>query len=179
MKYVQPGASFNYVPFNPLQPLLGYWAITVNTIAVNGVVSPTYGTNVIGVVDSGTSLICGPPAQINPMIAATNVSADCSNLNTLPPITFNINGQNYTLTAEQYVIQYADNSCELGLYGFDAGEGLFDLWILGDTFLRNYVAIFDRGNNQVGFAPAANLPSKSDVAAQKARLSSAGKALRG
>lgn len=48
------------------------------------------------------------------VIAQTNVSADCSNIASLPDISFLINGVTYTLTARQYVIQLADNSCELG-----------------------------------------------------------------
>ena len=42
----------------------------------------------------------------------------------------------------------------MGLLSFDAGEGLFDLWILGDTFLRAYYSVFDRDLNVVQFAKA-------------------------
>lgn len=35
---------------------------------------------------------------------------------------------------------------------FDAGEGLFDIWIMGDTFIRAYMTVFDRDNNVVQFA---------------------------
>lgn len=38
------------------------------------------------------------------------------------------------------------------LMSFDAGEGLFDIWIMGDTFIRAYMTVFDRDNNVVQFA---------------------------
>lgn len=46
----------------------------------------------------------------------------------------------------------------LGLMSFDAGEGLFDLWILGDTMLRAYYSVFDRDQNVVQFAKAVGDP---------------------
>ena len=33
--------------------------------------------NVIGVIDTGTSLIAGPPDVVNPIIAQINASTDC------------------------------------------------------------------------------------------------------
>lgn len=96
-------------------------------------------------------MICGPPDVINPIIAQINVTADCSNIASLPPISFSINGLDYPLTAREYVVQI-QGTCQLGVIAFDAGEGLLPIWILGDTFLRRYYAVFDRGNNVVQFA---------------------------
>lgn len=48
-----------------LQPLLGYWAITIDDMRVNGQI--VTGANAsIGVVDTGTSVICGPPKYMDP-----------------------------------------------------------------------------------------------------------------
>jgi hypothetical protein len=145
--------NFTTVPFNLLQPLLGYWAITIESISVNGQVQTAACSNCIGVVDTGTSVIAGPPAYFNGIIAATNVSADCSNIASLPPISFLIQNVNFVLTPRQYVVQLADNSCVSGLMAFDAGEGILDpLYILGDSFLRAYYSVFDRDANVVQFA---------------------------
>lgn len=150
--------SFSKVPFNLLQPLLGYWAVTVSSIDLGGKDTSAC-TNCIGVVDTGTSVIAGPPKVMNPILAQTNVTADCSNLNSLPTITFNINGNAFDLTPKQYVVQLPDGNggtvCQQGMMAFDAGEGVLPLWILGDTFLRAYTAVFDRADNQVWFAAAA------------------------
>lgn len=58
--------------------------------------------------------------------------------------------------AQYYVIKLPDAhgrlTCTLGLMSFDAGEGIFPLWILGDTFIRQYYTVFDRDTNTVWFA---------------------------
>jgi hypothetical protein len=149
------------VPFSPLQPVLGYWATSVAYISVGG--TPQPGTeNVIGVIDSGTSLIAGPPAIVNPIIAQVNASADCSNLSALPNISFamNVSGglAQFELTPEDYTVRIptpgGPDTCSCGLFAFDAGEGLLPLWILGDPFMRTFYSVFDRANNQMQFARA-------------------------
>jgi saccharopepsin len=151
------------VPQDALQPELGYWCVSVKSINVAGV--PQSGTqNVIGVIDTGTSLIAGPPAVVNPIIAQINASTDCSNLDKLPDISFTValdgdQTHDFVLTPQQYTyrVSFADGSpdqCQCGLFAFDAGEGLLPLWIMGDPFLRSYFAVFNRGTNKLSFAPS-------------------------
>jgi len=101
-------------------------------------------------------VITGPPGFVEPLITAVGtVNPDCSNRDTLPTIAFTLNGIDMTLEPEYYVLYGDDgtgkNTCQLGIESLDPG---FPLWILGDPFLRKYYTIFDRGNNQVGFATA-------------------------
>ena len=151
------------VPQNSMQPLLGYWCVTVNAIKVAGKVQN--GTSgIIGVIDTGTSLIGGPPDVINPIIAQVNATSDCSNIHLLPNIAFTValsdtESKDFVLTPAQYTyrVSFKDGSpdqCSCGLFPFDAGMGLLPLWIMGDPFLRSYFAVFDRGNNQLRFAPS-------------------------
>lgn len=152
------------VPQDPLQPLLGYWCISVKSVNVNGVVQNGTTNGIIGVVDTGTSLIAGPPAVVNPIIAQINASTDCSNLGHLPNISFTVAlgadaTHDFVLTPQQYTYRqsFADGSpdqCQCGLFAFDAGEGIMPLWILGDPFLRSYFAVFNRGTNTLHFAPS-------------------------
>lgn len=151
------------VPQNSMQPELGYWCVSVDGIKVGSTVQP--GTSgIIGVVDTGTSLIAGPPAIVNPIIAQINASTDCSNVHTLPNISFTITiedgtQRDFVLTPEQYTyrVSFADgepDQCECGLFAFDAGEGLLPLWILGDPFIRTYFTVFNRGTNLIQFGKA-------------------------
>lgn len=151
------------VPQDLLQPELGYWCVGVNAIKVGDTVQPST-SGIIGVIDTGTSLIAGPPAVVNPIIAQINASTDCSNVHTLPNISFTFDlgwgkTQDFVLTPEQYTYRqkFKDgepDQCECGLFAFDAGEGLLPLWILGDPFLRSYFAVFNRGTNELQFAPS-------------------------
>lgn len=152
------------VPQDALQPALGYWCTSVLNINVDG--TPQKGTeNVIGVIDTGTSLIAGPPDVVNPIIAQINVTTDCSNLASLPNISFTMDlgnsaKQDFVLTPQQYTVRIpgggpaGSDYCECGLFAFDAGEGLLPLWILGDPFIRTYFSVFNRGNNTLAFAPS-------------------------
>lgn len=114
---------------------------------------------------AGTSLIAGPPAVVNPIIAQINVTEDCSNLGSLPDISFTMalaNNQthDFVLTPTDYTVRIPGGGptggdlCTCGLFAFDAGEGLLPLWILGDPFIRTYFTVFDRGNNLLSFAPS-------------------------
>ena len=154
--------EFTKVAFNELQPILGYWAVTLQSVSVDGKDTGAC-KDCIGVIDTGTSVIAGPPKVFDPILAELKVQPDCSNLDSLPPVSFTMAGVDFPLTPEQYVVKLPDGNggteCQLGMMAFDAGEGIFPIWILGDTFLRAYGAIFDRGDNTVSFATA--VPSGS------------------
>lgn len=82
---------------------------------------------------------------------------DCDTLSSLPNITITLNGKDFELTPEQYVLVEGDDTqkiCLVGLIGLDLPPQIGPLWILGDVFIRAYYTIFDFGNSQVGFAKA-------------------------
>ncbi|KAJ8265843.1 hypothetical protein COCON_G00149420 [Conger conger] len=132
-----------------------YWQITMESVTINGqAVACTQGCQAI--IDTGTSLIVGPNSDIaninNYVGASTNQYGDstvsCNNIGSMPEVTFSINGNSFTIPASAYVSQ-SGYSCRTGF-----GNGGSNLWILGDVFIRQYYAIFDRGTNSVGLAKA-------------------------
>lgn len=139
------------------QLLFGYWMVNLNTIKVGNTVVPV-GEAAYAVQDTGTTLmaISSPYAG---WLSQVNVSADCSNIHSLPPVTITFglgNGQShdFVLTPEMYTykLTFEDGSpaqCQSGFFSMDVGEGVANIYIFGDTFLRNFPSVFNMGKNTV------------------------------
>lgn len=151
--------DFTYTPLSAASKLLPYWMISASDIKVDGKSSGACGwlLGCESVVDTGTSILAGPPSAVNKLIAQVgNVSADCSNVKSLPTLTFTFGGHDFPLEADFYVIRVKDpqsgkDQCQLGIEGINAGA---PLWILGDPFLRKYYTVWDAEQKRVGFALA-------------------------
>jgi len=132
-----------------------------NGLQVNGV---TYNSAQRAIVDSGTSYLVGPVADVNAMATAIGASFDSTyglwtvscEENTLPDIYVSMGDTtDYSLLKvppESYVLNYS-GTCVLAMSGtdFQDNEGQ-SVWILGDVFMRPWYTIFDVGNNRLGFA---------------------------
>ncbi|XP_068590098.1 nothepsin [Cebidichthys violaceus] len=140
----------------------GYWQIKMESIAVQGA-SALCPHGCQAIVDTGTSLIAGPTADIislHQLIGATSTNigeflVDCVRLTSLPHVTFVLGGTEYTLTAEQYIRKETLGDKEFCFSGFQAVDMVSPegpVWILGDVFLTEFYSIFDRGQDRVGFA---------------------------
>lgn len=126
--------------------------IAVDSIKLNGTV---IASNLKGIVDTGTSLMVASKATLGGITGIT-IKQDCStDVSSLPPITFTIDGKDYELTGSDYVVQASalgQKACLNGFSAMDLPGELSNAVIMGDVFLRKFVTIFDAENNQVGFA---------------------------
>nr|XP_008506472.1 PREDICTED: pepsin A-like [Equus przewalskii] len=138
-----------------------YWQITVDSITMNGESIACSG-GCQAIVDTGTSLLAGPPSAIDNIQSYIGASEDysseavisCSSIDSLPDIVFTINGVEFPLSPSAYILEEHD-SCISGFEGMDLDTSSGELWILGDVFIRQYFTVFDRANNQICLAPVA------------------------
>jgi hypothetical protein len=150
--------DFSYVPLARAGRLLPYWLVSASDIKVAGESTKACGW-VLGcdmVVDTGTSVLAGPPSAVNALLAKIgNVAEDCSNTMSLPSITIRMGGKDFDLSPDFYVIRAQDDhgkeQCQIGIEGINAGA---PIWILGDPFLRKYYTVWDAEQKRVGFAVA-------------------------
>ena len=140
--------SFSYVTLSSQS----YWQIPIDGVKVGSYSKSGFQ----GVVDTGTSLLVGPTSICDDLADEIGeVKSDCSNIDSLPTLTFTLGGTEYKLEGSDYVLkvtQDGETQCMLGIQGADTPNNLF---ILGDVFIKNFYVHFDYGNSRVGFATAA------------------------
>jgi len=136
-----------------------YWEIALGDVQIGGA-SVTAVKKAI--VDSGTSLLAGPKAEVKAIAAKLGAKAvlygltgeytiDCNA--DAPDIDIVLNGKTYTLKKEDYILNEG-GQCLLGMVGLDVPAPNGPLWILGDVFMRKYYVKFDFGNKAVAIATA-------------------------
>lgn len=136
-----------------------YWEVDIESIAFGDEVADLDNTGAI--LDTGTSLNVLPSSLadlLNKEIGAKKgwngqYTIDCEKIKSLPDITFNLAGSNYSLPASDYILQL-QGTCVSTFQGMDIPEPAGPLIILGDAFLRRYYSVYDLGKNAVGLARA-------------------------
>lgn len=137
----------------------GYWALAMDDAKIGGS-SVTKAKKAI--VDSGTSLLAVPTADLKTIAAAVGAKpvsiipplnreyeVDCNSPG--PDVEFVLGGKSYTLKKADYVLNEG-GKCLLGFIGLDVPAPAGPLVILGDVFMRAYYVKFDVDNKQLGFA---------------------------
>lgn len=143
----------------PLQSAT-YWEIPMDGITAGDYKAGPNpdGSPITGIVDSGTSLMVGPRAEVTKLATAVGAkpnimgqyTVDCDKLDEIPDIVFTIGGNDYTIPGKNAVLQ-AQGTCLFSFMAMDFPPG-GPQWILGDVFMRQYYTVFNYVDETVGFA---------------------------
>lgn len=143
---------------------LGYWQVTAKKFATGG---QELATSQQVIIDSGTSLIAGPPDVTDKFAQAIGALSimgkyivDCKAKFSME---ITIGNGNYALTNDDMLIPITGGYCLLAVMGIDVPPPRGPLWILGDVFMRRYYSVFDWGNKRMGFAKAKMSTSEEEV----------------
>ncbi|XP_032504465.1 gastricsin [Phocoena sinus] len=141
-----------------------YWQIGIEEFLIADQATGWCSQGCQAVVDTGTSLLTVPQQFMSSLLQATGAEedqygqffVDCNSIQSLPTLTFIINGVQFPLPPASYILNNDDSFCMLGVEPtYVPSQNGQPLWILGDVFLRSYYSVYDLGNNRVGFATAA------------------------
>ena len=152
-----------------------YWEVDLDSISFVDAKAELDSTGVI--LDTGTSLIVLPSTLaelLNKEMGAKKgyngqYTIECDKRATLPDLTFELSGYNFSITAYDYILEVQgscistftpmvrSSSCHVTSFtniNQDIPEPTGPLAILGDAFLRKWYSVYDLGNNSVGLAKA-------------------------
>jgi len=110
-----------------------------------------------GVIDSSSSYIVGPFAQVRLLANQLGASRGplgyyihCNKVDAMPDLVFSVDGTKYTIPGRDLIVASANGYCSIGLDdNFSKNE-----WILGDVFMRMFYTVFNYADKTVSLAKA-------------------------
>lgn len=130
------------------------WTIAFKSVTLDGQELCHHKCTII--IDTGTSLIAAPIDVLKTIYRILHIEAPnpervipipCENITSLPPLSFHINQNLYTMTGKDYTVKLRDH-CVLGFMENRNSHS----WVVGYLFLKNFYTIFDYGTREVGIA---------------------------
>ncbi|KAJ7584093.1 acid protease [Mycena floridula] len=148
------------IEYHDVDTSTGFWQITGAKAFVG---STTANTGFETIIDSGTTIMYGPPAAVKTFYSKVAGSAVYDSANgyysfpcsSVPSVSFSWgSGKKWAITAANFNLGQTDTGSSLcvgALAGQDLGLGS-NVWLLGDSFMKNVYSAFDFDNEAVGFA---------------------------
>ncbi|KAL2117106.1 hypothetical protein VTJ04DRAFT_9274 [Mycothermus thermophilus] len=149
--------DITYSPIPQAQQAKGEWAIILESAAYDGKTAGS--SNVLAYIDTGTSFIFAPPADLDELFKLVPGSSSYDNskyreyevpCDTKTPITLSFGGAQFDISPADWILPKGDK-CVANLYGWEVRKGTGS-WLLGDTFLKNVYSVFDADKHRIGFA---------------------------
>jgi len=137
----------------------GFWQISGASALVN---NKATNTGFQTVIDSGTTIMYGPPSAVKTFYASVPESSVFDSTNgfyqfpcgSVPQVAFNWGGKSWNVSAQNFNLGKTSSTSEYcvgALAGQDLGLGN-DVWLLGDSYMKNVYSVFSFDQNSVGFA---------------------------
>ncbi|RDX54914.1 acid protease [Lentinus brumalis] len=150
------------IEYHDIDTSTGFWQLTGAKALVGGkaVVS-----NFETIIDSGTTIMYGPPAAVKTFYKAISGSAVYDSdqgyysypCDSPPTVAFSWGGKQWTISADNFSLgetSSGSGKCVGALAGQDIGLGS-NVWLLGDSFMKNVYTAFSFDQDAVGFAALA------------------------
>ncbi|GKT56803.1 aspartic-type endopeptidase [Colletotrichum tofieldiae] len=140
---------------------LGDWAVPLDGIAYDGLKSGAAGK--LAYIDTGTSYVFGPKddvAAFHKNIPGSTTDEEGTTYkvpcNSNKDVTYSFSNVSYVISAKDWRgSPGADGTCTSNIYGHEVVAGA---WLLGDVFLKNVYAVFDKDQKRIGFAKRIDPP---------------------
>jgi len=160
-----------------------FWLLTLSSLTVNGV-AVTLSTNTLSAIDTGTTLIGGPHADVVALynaipnsfsLGSTNPGFYAFPCNTDITVSMSFGGKSWAISSKDFnsgtVINGSDTStfCQGAIFDLSLGSDNTPTdnspsWIVGDTFLKNVYTVFRSSPASVGFAQLSTAAGGSGTA---------------
>ncbi|KAJ7875523.1 acid protease [Mycena olivaceomarginata] len=150
------------IEFNSVDSSGGFWQATGASAKVG---SSTAVSGIQTIIDSGTTLMYGPAADVKKIFAKVTGSKVYDSTNgyysypcaTPPTIAFSWGGSDWAISADNLNLGQTESGskdCVASLAAQDLGLG-DGVFLLGDAFMKNVYTVFDADQEAVGFAELA------------------------
>ncbi|KAF7297249.1 hypothetical protein MIND_00958000 [Mycena indigotica] len=138
------------IEFHDVDAMSGFWQVRSGSIKVGG---KTAVTGFDTIIDSGTTIMYGPPDAVKQVYANVSGSQLYDTINgfysfpcdSMPKLSFNWGGSDWPISAANFNLGKTSQNktrCIGALAAEDLGLG-DDVWLLGDSFMKNQYTVFD------------------------------------
>jgi len=157
----------------------GYWQFQFTDLTVGGKstgLCSKYGTRKCqGVLDTGSSLMMGPPDAMDSLIGflgfGNGTEMNCSDQTRFEKLGFQIGGETFEMEPEDYMDRTHRHSSPEGVDSCWAhmmpvgNTGRGPIFVLGMPFLRAFYTVYDAHSKRIGIARAKHSKSSTEEAA--------------